>query len=120
MTRDAMHPAAIALGVALLATACTTSGEQPAAPTGITTIEGTIVSVDTKPWAYDGHAVVQVDVGGRRWVSVQLPARWNLCKAQPVDVQALAVGKRVQAIGEAEGADTLVVCAEPSHRLILL
>jgi hypothetical protein len=82
------------------------------------TIEGRIVSVDTNPWAYDGNAVVVVSIAGGGSVGVQLPARWNLCKAQPLgDVQALAPGDRVQAIGTATGPAEMVVCEQPEHRL---
>ena len=81
-------------------------------------IEGTVASIDTQPWAYDGNAVVQVDAAGRGRVAVQLPARWNLCQAAPVDVEALAVGMRVQAVGAPSGEGGLVVCADPAHRLV--
>ena len=82
------------------------------------TIEGDVVSVDTAPWAYDGNAVVTVSTTRAGTVSVQLPARWNLCKAQaPGDVQALKPGERVQAIGTVTAPDTLVVCEQPQHAL---
>ncbi|WP_225765992.1 hypothetical protein [Stenotrophomonas sp. Marseille-Q4652] len=84
------------------------------------TIEGVVASIDTQPWTYDGHAVVQVDVVGRGRVAVQLPARWNLCQAAPVDVQALAVGTRVQAVGSAEGDGAITVCSDAAHRLVPL
>ncbi len=81
------------------------------------TADGTIVSIDTQPWTYDGNAVVLLDTGSSGRVSVQLPARWNLCKAGPVDVTALAVGQRVQAIGTVTAAGELVVCERAEHRL---
>ena len=82
------------------------------------TIEGEVVSVDTAPWAYDGNAVVTVSTTSAGTISVQLPARWNLCKAQaPGDVQALKPGERVQAIGTVTAPDTLVVCEQPQHVL---
>ena len=82
------------------------------------TIEGEVLSVDTAPWAYDGNAVVTVSTAGAGTVSVQLPARWNLCKAQPPgDVQALKPRDRVQAIGTVTAPDTLVVCEQPQHTL---
>jgi hypothetical protein len=80
-------------------------------------IEGTIASIDLQPWTYDGNAIVQVDAEGGGRVQVELPARWNLCKVPPVDVQALSVGMRVQAVGEATGEGGLVVCQDASHRL---
>lgn len=113
-------PPTLALAVALATASCAAPREVPAAPGGTVAIEGTVASIDTQPWTYDGHAVVQVEVAGRGRVSVQLPARWNLCKAAPVDVEALAVGMRVQAVGAAEGADALTVCSDTAHRLVPL
>ncbi len=82
------------------------------------TIEGEVIQVDTDPWAYDGNAVVTVSTVGAGTVRVQLPARWNLCKAPaPGDVQALKPGDRVQAIGTATAPGELVVCEQPQHRL---
>lgn len=80
-------------------------------------IEGAIASIDTAPWAYDGNAVVQVDTSDRGRVAVQLPARWNLCKAPPVNMEALAVGVRVRAVGAAGAEGEVVVCQDESHRL---
>jgi len=52
-------------------------------------------------------------------VAVQLPARWNLCKAPPLgDVQALKPGDRVRVIGTVTAPDEVVVCAQPQHRLV--
>lgn len=82
------------------------------------TIEGEVIRVDTDPWAYDGNAVITVSNAGAGTVSVQLPARWNLCKAQPLgDVQALKPGDRVQAIGTVTAPGEMVVCEQPQHRL---
>lgn len=82
------------------------------------TIEGDVVSVDTNPWAYDGNAVVTVSTTDAGTVSVQLPARWNLCKAQPLgDVRAFNPGDRVQVVGTVTAHGELVVCAQPEHRL---
>ena len=110
----------LALAIALAAASCAApGGAPPSTPSaGDVTIEGTVASIDTQPWTYDGHAVVQVDVPGRGRVSVQLPARWNLCQAAPVAVDALEVGMRVQAVGAAEGVDALTVCSDARHRLV--
>ncbi|MGQ4583344.1 hypothetical protein [Lysobacter sp. F60174L2] len=119
MTRIA--PALLALTVALATASCTTTTPDVAGQTdGPLPIEGTITAIDLQPWAYDGHAVVQVEAEGRGPVQVQLPARWNLCKAPPVDVEALAVGMRVQAVGAASGEGGLVVCGDAAHRLVPL
>ena len=82
------------------------------------TIEGEVVRVDTDPWAYDGNAVITISTAGTGTINVQLPARWNLCKAQPLgDVQALKPGDRVQAVGTATAPGEMVVCEQPEHRL---
>ena len=82
------------------------------------TIEGNVVRVDTDPWAYDGNAVVTVSTAAMGTVSVQLPARWNLCKAPPPgEVQALKPRDRVQAIGTVSAPGQLVVCEQPQHVL---
>ncbi|MGY1520333.1 hypothetical protein ACW5DW_07845 [Luteimonas sp. A482] len=85
---------------------------------GASVIEGTVASIDTQPWTYDGNAVIRVDTADRGSVAVELPARWNLCKAAPVDVEALAVGMRVRAMGAAGGEGGLVVCEDAAHRLV--
>ena len=82
------------------------------------TIEGEVVRVDTDPWAYDGNAVITVSTADAGTVSVQLPARWNLCKAQPLgDVRALKPRDRVQVVGTIAAPGELVVCEQPEHRL---
>ena len=121
----AMLPPRVAVIAALLMmSACTTvppptsSRATALVPGQQATIEGEVVSVDTAPWAYDGNAVVTVSTASAGTVSVQLPARWNLCKAQPPgDVQALQPRDRVQAIGTVTAPDTLVVCEQPQHTL---
>ena len=121
----AVLPPRVAMIAAMLAmSACATAPPPTAtAATALVvgqqaTIEGDVVSVDTAPWAYDGNAVVTVSPTGAGTVRVQLPARWNLCKAQPPgDVQALKPGDRVQAIGTVTAPDTLVVCEQPQHTL---
>lgn len=81
------------------------------------TIAGRVVAVDTSPWAYDGNAVVQVATDAHGIVQVHLPARWNLCAAPPVDVEALDVGDDVRASGTAGNEGELVVCARDTHFL---
>jgi hypothetical protein len=75
-----------------------------------------VVSVDTSPWAYDGHAVVQVDTTDGR-IAVKLPARWNPCQARPVEIEALEPGTRVQVVGERDPDGGIVVCSDASHGL---
>lgn len=81
-------------------------------------LEGEVVSVDATPWTYDGNAVVTVSATSAGTVKVQLPARWNLCRAEPPgDVQGLKPGDRVHVAGTAIGADAMVVCAQATHHL---
>jgi hypothetical protein len=81
-------------------------------------LQGNVVSVDTAPWAYDGNAIIVISTSDAGNVDVQLPARWNLCKAQPLgDVQALKPGDRVEVVGTVSESNRLVVCSEPQHLL---
>ena len=119
-TRTLRIPRLIVVTATLLAlSACATAPAGGALVVGQqATIEGGVVSVDTNPWAYDGNAVVTVSTAAAGTVSVQLPARWNLCKAQPLgDVQALKPGDQVQVVGTVTAPGELVVCAQPAHRL---
>lgn len=98
-------------------TAPTSSGHalQPGAQA---TVEGTVDRVDTAPWAYDGNAIVVLAGTAHGTVTVQLPARWNLCKAPaPADPAALKAGERVRAVGTVSEEGSLVVCEQASHRL---
>lgn len=108
--------AAAATLIALSACATAPTGSAPSVGQEAS-IEGSVVSVNTDPWAYDGNAVVTVSTATGN-IAVQLPARWNLCKAQPLgDVQALKPSDRVQAVGTVTAAGEMLVCAQPEHRL---
>jgi hypothetical protein len=108
------------LAATVLLAACTTT--PPATSTTLAagqqaTVDGSIVSVDTTPWTYDGNAVVRIARANGE-VEVHLPARWNLCKAPPPeDVQALKAGDRVQATGTVSEDGALVVCERAEHGL---
>jgi hypothetical protein len=127
MFRSIRPPCVAMITAALALSACATAppATEATAPSGPAlvvgqqaTIEGDVTSVDTAPWAYDGNAVVTVSTASAGIVSVQLPARWNLCKARPLDdVQALKPRDRVQAVGTVSAAGTLVVCEQPQHTL---
>jgi len=108
----------LVIAATLLATACATPPDAAPAADGVVHATGVVASIDTQPWAYDGNAIVQVDTADHGRVDVQLPARWNLCKAPPVDVEALAVGTRVRVVAAAAGEGALVVCTDPAHRLV--
>lgn len=118
-----MHPSPtraacwMVVATALLVTACTTAGTSPETTDGTVRTTGTVVSIDTQPWTYDGNAVVRVDTADGGRVDVQLPARWNLCQAAPVDVDALSVGMQVELVGASAGEGGVVVCEDLSHRL---
>ena len=107
--------------LALAATGCATTPSASALVAGSqATVDGSIASIDTKPWTYDGNAVVLLDTVAHGRVSVQLPARWNLCKAGQVDVASLVVGKRARAIGTVTDDGAVVVCERAEHRLGML
>jgi hypothetical protein len=116
------HPrlAAVSAALALLATAGCASAPPAAAlaPGSQARVEGTVAAIDTQPWAYDGNAVVALDTAAHGRVSVQLPARWNLCKAAPVDVAALAVGARARAVGTVTADGSVVVCEGAGDALV--
>lgn len=96
---------------------CATTAKDRALSGQEVAIEGKVASVNTDPWAYDGNAVVTVSTDAGT-VSVQLPARWNLCKAQPLDdIQGLKPNDRVQVVGTVTAPGEMVVCAQPQHRL---
>lgn len=119
MVRKAHLIASLALAAVTLATAsCATPAGPAAVVDGQVAFEGTVAAIDTQPWTYDGNALVQVDTAARGRVEVQLPARWNLCAAAPVHVEALAVGMRVQVTGAETEAGTVVVCQAAAHRLV--
>ena len=115
------HARIATLALALLVlSACVTRA--PATDTLVTgqqaSIKGEVVSVDTSPWTYDGSAVVVVSSTQAGNVRVQLPARWNLCKAPPLeDLNAFKAGDGVEVAGTVTAPDELVVCAEPGHYL---
>ena len=101
--------------------ACATAPAPTTTPLAVgqeASLEGKVVRVDTNPWAYDGNAVVTVATNQGGTVQVQLPARWNLCKAAPPDdVQALQADDRVQVAGTVTEAGTIVVCEGAQHHL---
>jgi hypothetical protein len=107
-------------GVLITSTGCATTASAPLTEGGRATLIGTIASVDTKPWTYDGNAVVQLDTATHGRVSVQLPARWNLCKAPAVAVDTLVVGRRARASGTANSEGALVVCSSAEDRLVAI
>jgi hypothetical protein len=111
------HLLGAAATLMLLSSCASTHSDRSLAIGQATTFEGKIISVNTDPWTYDGNAVVAVGTS-KGPIEVQLPARWNLCKAQPLgDVQALKAGDRVQVVGTVTAANEVVVCGQAADRL---
>ncbi len=93
--RRSFHFMAIAVCLAVIAGCATTPPATNLLKAGQqATIEGRITAIDLTPWTFDGNAVVQIQSDLNGLVSVQLPARWNLCKAQPVNTNGLAVDRK--------------------------
>lgn len=110
----------VAMTTAILATSACATTQANGAPLTVgaeVAVDGTILSIDTDPWAYDGNAVVSLQTAANGLMNVQLPARWNLCKAAPVDTAALKVGQEVRAVGTLVATGELAVCERPEHRL---
>ena len=116
VARPALQLAVVATLLAGLAACITTTRSGSALTAGTqATIEGRLTSIDTAPWAYDGNAVLAVATQAHGIVAVHLPARWNLCLAPAVDVQALAIGDDVRATGSVGAEGELVVCERAEH-----
>lgn len=106
---------------------CTTRAADGASPAASTpsfaidqevSLEGRVASADMTPWTYDGNAIVVVDSAPHGSVKVQLPARWNLCRATGIDTAStLKPGDRVRVVGTATDPDTLTVCDGATHRI---
>ena len=64
------------------------------------------------------RSIVVVDSAAHGAVKVQLPARWNLCRATGIDTAStLRPGDRVRVVGTATDPDTLTVCDGAKHAL---
>lgn len=110
----------VAMTAAILVTAACVATQAKVVPLAVgaqVAVDGTILAIDTDPWAYDGNAVVSLQTAANGPMHVQLPARWNLCKAAPVDVAALTVGQDVRAVGTLIAAGEIAVCERAEHRL---
>ena len=86
LPRQAMMAPIVCLAMTIAACTTVPSAVGTLSAGSQATVDGTIASIDTKPWTYDGNAIVLLDTAANGRVSVQLPARWNLCKAGQVDV----------------------------------
>jgi hypothetical protein len=114
----------LALALATLAiAACSTPGPATSALATGTEVEfeGRLETVDTAPWAYDGNARLVVETAAHGDVAVELPARWNLCKATGIgDAGNFSVGDRVRAVGTVTAPGTVTVCERATHRIARL
>ena len=81
-------------------------------------VEGEVASVDLSPMAYDGDALVVVTSATQGAITVHLPARRNLCKAQGLDLMdELKAGDRVRVEGLATGSAEIRLCQDAADRL---
>lgn len=120
MSRHLRRTLVAAMTASILVTAACVSTPGKVAPLTVgsqVALDGTIVAIDTDPWAYDGNAVVSLQTAASGPMHVQLPARWNLCKSGPVNVAALKVGQNVRVVGTLIAAGELAVCERAEHRL---
>lgn len=113
------HVRAVAVLCAAVSIAgCAIAPATPQASGSQVAVEGSIASIDTQPWTYDGNAVIVIATAAAERVEVHLPARWNLCAAAPVEVAALAVGMPVRVVGTRGEDGRVVVCQSAAHQLI--
>lgn len=114
--------ALVPLFVAVLAACSSTGPTTSSFATGSEVeFEGRLESVDTAPWAYDGNARLVVETPAHGDVAVDLPARWNLCKAAGIgDAGTFAVGDRVRVVGTVTAPGTVTVCEQAPHRIARL
>ena len=115
------RPLPALLALALAACASTAPAPRALAPGGEVALEGRLASVDTAPWAYDGNARLVLDTAAHGEVAVELPARWNLCRATGIgDAGAFRPGDRVHVVGTVTAAGTVSVCEGATHRIARL
>jgi hypothetical protein len=113
---------ALALATLVLAGCGTAGPTAPVLATGAEVeFEGRLEAVDTAPWAYDGNARLVVETTAHGDVAVELPARWNLCKATGIgDAGSFTVGDRVRVVGTVTAPGTVTVCEQATHRVARL
>lgn len=110
----------MAIGLLLGLSGCAATGSVvgPMALDQRVVIEGEVASVDLSPMAYDGDALVVVTSAAHGAVTVHLPARRNLCKAQGFDLLTeLKPGDRVRVEGAVTGAADVTLCQDAADRL---
>lgn len=113
---------ALAIGLATLLAGCASGPGMDAGAVGAeAAFEGELLAVDTAPWAYDGNARLRVRTADRAEWAVELPARWNLCKASGIgDAGGFTAGQRVEVRGTVTAPRTVTVCSGADHRIARL
>lgn len=115
--RHAMAMAA-ALLVGMAGCATTDKTGRPLVADQRAVVQGQVASVDLSPMAYDGDALVMVSGTAHGAVTVHLPARRHLCKAQGLDLlEELKPGDRVRVEGLATGPGDIRLCLDATDRL---
>jgi hypothetical protein len=114
-------PLASVLAAALVSSVlagCRTAPVEAADGSGaLRTVEGAIVRVDRSPMAWDGHGLLVIATAQGE-VTVNVPARTNLCQATGLDLFAsVEAGTRVQAAGSPSGPAAVTVCSGADHYL---
>lgn len=111
--------ALLAVGLAIAASGCASMPGSAAMQVGRDiAFTGTVASADFAPWAFDGSAVVRVDSPQGR-IAIELPARYNLCKAQGIGgASTLAVGMKVDVNGRVTAPGKVSVCESVSHHIV--
>ncbi|GAB2508403.1 hypothetical protein GCM10027188_09300 [Lysobacter humi (ex Lee et al. 2017)] len=99
----------------LLAQGCATPA--PAPRSAELHFEGRVTAVDMTPWTYDGNAVIRVASDASGTIAVELPARWNLCRAQAVESPETLQGRRVRVVARATEPGRAVLCESAEHRI---
>lgn len=113
----------IAVVAIVVLAACTgPGGPRPSTSTGSEIeFEGRIESIDLAPWAYDGNARLVVRTTSQGELAVELPARWNLCRATGIgEAASFAAGHRVRVAGTMTAPGTVTVCERATHRIARL
>ncbi len=84
-------------------------------------VVGRITAIDRTPMTYDADGMMTLQTQAHGAVTVHVPARANLCRAQGLDVfNTATIGMLIEAAGTATGPSDLTVCLEATHRLKVL
>ncbi len=82
------------------------------------TVSGTIVDINLDPMAFDGDGVLTIETAAGATARVFVAAQNNLCAAEGLDlIGNLAVGDRIEAVGDAVGSTNVRPCESEGHYL---